>query len=84
MNQYDLKRKVMQTAHSSHWFSRENMKFSGDTLANFYVKAKPVEIEDTSGNKRMCWELQRVRANKRGAYASSYFDCETFEHVSKR
>ena len=63
------------------FFTRNNMKFAGDTMSNFYVSAKPVTLTSISGEQRACWELTRRKPVKHGLWASRYFDIETFKVV---
>lgn len=66
---------------NGHFFTRNNMKFSGDTMSNFYVRAKPVEITAIDGNVHTCWELTRIKPVKGGNYGIFFFDTTTFEQV---
>lgn len=75
-------RTMHESAHpDSFFFTRNNMRFAGDTMANFGVRAQPVTFETWSGDVVTCWELYRRRAVKHGLRASHYFDCETLRHV---
>ena len=72
-----LKMEVEAAGHSPHFFTRETMRFFGDTMRNYGVRG-PVEIETWSGAAK-CWELYRRRPVKHNQTGSAYFDCETFE-----
>ena len=63
------------------FFSRENMKFAGDTMGNFGVDPFPVRFETYSGRLVMCWCLYRKRKTPKGFGPGgfAYFNCETFE-----
>lgn len=78
MTPSELKYHVEQTG--SHFFDRSSMKFFGDTMANYGVRSKPVEIEAYSG-KYTCWELYRKRPVKHNRIESAYFNVETFQRV---
>lgn len=62
----------------SHFFDRSSMRFFGDTMANYGVRAHPVQVVTHSGVYE-CWELYRRRAVKYGLDGSTYFDTETYE-----
>jgi len=73
-----------EDAHpESLFFSRGNMRFAGDTMANFGVRAEPVTFKTWSGDIVTCWELYRRRPVKHGLRGSHYFDCVTYRHVSR-
>lgn len=62
----------------SLFFSRANMRFAGDTMANFGVSPDPVTFPTYSGETVTCWRLYRRRATKHGLRGSFYFNCETY------
>ena len=73
-------RAAHESAHpESLFFSRENMRFAGDTMSNFAVAADPVTFTTYSGETVTCWRLYRRRPVKHGLRGAFYFDCETFE-----
>ena len=78
MNASELKRNVGHTG--SYFFNRENMKFFGDSMANYGVR-KGV-ITDCRGNNIECYELHRKRAVKHGLQTSHYFAVNDFRTVS--
>jgi hypothetical protein len=53
------------------------MKFFGDTMSNYGVNSRPVDI-----NGVKCWRLYRKKAVKHGLNSSAYFNCDTFEKVT--
>jgi hypothetical protein len=79
MTKSELKRKVEETG--SFYFSRENMKFAGDTMANFKI-IRPRLVQTTRG-ERMAYELRRKNKTPRGYYWPEFFDTETFERLKK-
>ena len=82
MNKTELKNSVMATG--SHFFERSSMKFFGDTMANYYVPVHPVKVTRSSGERVLCWELQRRRPVFSGPCSmqkSAFFNVETFERV---
>lgn len=66
-----------------HFFSRNNMKFGGDTFTNYRVAKEPVTFRTWSGDVVTCWELQRKRPTRTGLSSSAYFCVETFRNVVK-
>ena len=60
-------------ATGSHYFSRETMKFFGDTMANYGA----CDAGD-------CWELFRRKPVKMGLKESAFFDKVTFKRVLKQ
>lgn len=81
ITQYDLKYRVEQRGTESYYFTRRNMRFAGDTMRNYGVRAQPVEIARFDGSTTLCWELYRRDAVKMGLRSSSYFDVNTYEQV---
>ena len=79
MTKSELRAAVKATG--SHYFDRETMKFFGDTVANYAVSSKPVEVDTHTRGKVLCWELRRKRPVKHGLASTTYFDVETFARV---
>lgn len=75
----DLKFHVEQAGESPHFFSRDSMKFFGDTMRNYGVRG-PFTIPTYSGNVSV-YELFRRRPVKHGLHESAYFCAETFKRV---
>jgi hypothetical protein len=71
-NPSDLKWLMEKDPDSKH-FSRENMKFFGDTMSNFGLR-KPKEIKDIMGDIRFAYELYRKRPVKNGLDSSHWFE----------
>lgn len=72
-------RAAHESAHpDSFFFTRNNMKFAGDTMANFGVDPAPVTFTTYSGEPVTCWRLYRRRAVKHGLRGAFYFNCETW------
>jgi hypothetical protein len=68
----DLRAFVEETG--SLFFSRENMRFSGDTMRNYGVRRVTIAGRDL-------WELFRRSPVKNGLRSSAYFDCKTFKRA---
>lgn len=77
MNASELKYHVENTG--SNFFSRDSMKFFGDTMKNYGVCSVTVDTYTETGVE--CWELYRRRPVKHGLNASAYFNKRTFERV---
>lgn len=75
----DLKYAVESAGRESHFFSRQNMRFAGDTMRNYGVRR--VSITDSRGDQIDAYELYRRRPVKHGLRSSAYFDASTFERV---
>ena len=77
MDKTELKYNVIRTG--SHHFDHKTMKFFGDTMANYGVRAGVVDTW-TDGKKEV-WELYRRHPVRHGLNSSAYFDKITFEGV---
>ena len=77
MNASELKYRVENAGHESHFFTRKTMKFFGDTMRNYGARG-PVTIQTYSGPCEV-FELYRRRPVKHGLRDSAFFDAETFE-----
>lgn len=79
MTPFDLKYAIESCRPESQFFSRENMRFSGDTMRNYGVCKKTVKTND--GESVEVWELFRKRPVKHGLSASAFFACDDFRRV---
>lgn len=77
MNASELKYRVESAGHDSHFFTRNNMRFAGDTMRNYGVRSQPMTLETYSGPVRV-WVLYRKRAVKYGLKSDAYFNCDTY------
>ena len=68
----DLKCHVEQFGNERYFFTRETMRFFGDTMRNYGVR--------DNGDS---WELYRRKPVKHGLKESAYFDKATFRRVWK-
>ena len=75
MTPSELKYNVEKTG--SVFFTRDSMKFFGDTMKNYRVRA-------AIKNNLFVWELWRKNPVKHGLKKSAYFDQITFERVYSR
>lgn len=84
-----LKYELENSGSNSHFFSRENMKFSGDTMRNYGVRSAVIRTNYNADGAWMgkdgidleVWELYRRRPVKHGLKASAYFAKGTFVRV---
>ena len=72
MTPSELKYNVSQTG--SCFFHRDSMRFFGDTMRNYGVRAAVLDGVEV-------WELYRKRPVKCGLRSSAYFNRATFERV---
>lgn len=76
----DLKYAVEQAGTSPYFFTRNTMKFFGDTMRNYGVR-QPRPVETQTQGKVQAFELYRRRPVKHGLQSSAWFNAETFERV---
>lgn len=81
MTASDLKWKYQMKHPDGHFFDRETMKFFGDTMSNYGVRANTVNVVESDGNVVECYVLYRRRATKHGLTRSAYFSVDTFEKI---
>ena len=79
MTPAELRRNVERTG--SLFFTRNNMKFSGDTMANYGVRSVTVHSRRFDSGYIDCWELRRKEKTRHGLSGSAFFDKRTFEKV---
>lgn len=80
MTPAELKTHVEQ-GQDRFFFTRDTMRFFGDTMRNYGVRSKPVQVTTPSGDTVTCWELYRKRPVKHGMQRSAYFAVDTFKRV---
>lgn len=89
MTPSELKYRLEQ--RGSKFFTRQNMKFAGDTMRNFAVESQPVTVvtnydaDDNyvpgDGVRVSCWKLYRRRPVKMGLMTCYYFSTESYVQV---
>ena len=85
MTPADLKYNVERANIDSHFFERSAMKFFGDTMRNYGVRAQTVLVTTYGQDEPiLCWELYRRRPVKHGLQSSAFFDVATFRRVLPR
>jgi len=75
MTPSQLKSKIEETG--SPFFTRNNMKFAGDTMANYGVYSE--EIYTNSNERIHVWTLYRKKPVKGGLKSSAYFRQDNFK-----
>lgn len=76
----DLKYHVETAGNCPHFFTRQSMRFFGDTMANYGVR-QPQEVLTASGELVRAYELTRRRPVKHGLHSSTWFCAKTFNRV---
>jgi len=74
MNPSELKQHHEAHNPDSYYFTRQTMRFFGDSMKNYGVR------KATYKNKP-CYELHRKRPVKNGLQASAFFCAETFKKL---
>ncbi len=87
MTIYELKRKHEEHNKGSYFFSRDTLKFFGESLSKMRVLKKTTQITDVLGDKHICYVVSSTR--NKNAFGRCkpyikhlYFDCNTFEDVT--
>lgn len=70
---YDLKYAVESCKSERYFFTRDTMRFFGDTMPNYGL----IVHDD-------CYELYRKKPVKHGLTSSAYFDKKTLKRIFKR
>jgi hypothetical protein len=70
-----------ELSQGGNFFSRASMKFFGDTMGNYGVRAATVTVKRSNGELVECYELYRRKPVKCGLWDSAYFSCSTFERI---
>lgn len=76
MNASELKRKVEANNPNSKYFTRNNMRFAGDTMRNYGVCSSKVMLH--SGETVEVWQLYRRKATSKGLTSSVFWYKDTF------
>lgn len=88
MTPSELKYRVEKAGHDRFFFTRDTMRFFGDTMANYGVRSTTVTIDEWVNDKPTgrvitveAWELWRKRPVKHGMRDSTFFDKTTYARV---
>lgn len=79
MTPSELKYHVEISGVDRYFFTRDTMKFYGDTMANYGVREATIQTHSRSVVR--VWELYRKRPVKLGLKDSAYFTQDTYERV---
>ena len=82
MTASELKAKVEARGTASYFFTRETLRFFGDTMSNYGVRE--TVIDTWSENNVEVYELYRRRPVKHGLWSSAYFRKDTLEQAHKK
>lgn len=82
MTPSELKYQVESAGHSPHFFTRNTMKFFGDTMRNYGVRHHK-EIITRNGIRQSGYELYRKSPVKHGNQESAYFADDSFMRIHK-
>lgn len=74
-----LKTRVEKTG--SYFFTRDTMKFFGDTMSNYTVHGYTVMVKRRNGEQVECYMLKRKRAVKHGMKDPAFFCVNTAERI---
>lgn len=80
MNASELKLRVEVNDPDSLFFSRNNMKYAGDTMRNFGVRSTKI-YRFYENDIIEVWELYRRMPTSKGLLGSFFFCKETFKQV---
>ena len=78
MTPSELKANV-EIGADSFFFTRDNMRFFGDTMRNYGVRQATIKTRNDDSVD--CWELYRKRPVKHGVQSSAFFDKASFARV---
>jgi len=79
MTASELKYQIEKSGHEPYYFTRDTMRFFGDTMRNYGVRSSVVF--DFEGTKHLVWELYRKSPVKHNNQSSAYFEKETYKRV---
>lgn len=87
MTPSELKYNV-ETKTTSNFFSRDSMRFFGDTMRNYGVRSATIQTSYDENDQWVengitveVWELYRKNPVKYGNQKSAYFDKKTFARI---
>ena len=91
MSPSELKYHVEQAGHEQYFFTRETMRFFGDSMRNYGVRQTVITSDYNDAGEYVpdgvtvkVWELYRKHAVKHGNKSSAYFAQDTFRRVHAR
>jgi len=78
MTPSELKRNIERNRPESMFFSRNNMKYAGDTMRNYGVRSAKILTKE---GVTEVWELYRRQPTRHGFTRSVYWDKVTFNVI---
>lgn len=81
MTASELKYHYQLANPNGHFFDRKTMRFFGDTMGNYGVRANTVNVKEFDGNVVECYVLYRRRATKHGLTKDAYFSVSDFSKI---
>lgn len=79
MTPSELAHRVSAAGYEPYFFSRDTMRFFGDTMRNY--GCRQAKVTDQHGTIREVWELYRKHPVKHGVQSPAYFDRGTLQRV---
>jgi hypothetical protein len=73
MTPSDLKRHHETNNPDSYFFSRETMRFFGDTMSNYATSSRIYYMRGYDGSLTPCYRLTRKKPTRKGAPITSWF-----------
>lgn len=77
----DLKHWHLLNYPDSKFFTRNNMRFAGDTMSNYRVRRDTVLVKTFRGDVHECYVLERRKPVKCDLQSDTYFDSTTFKLI---
>jgi len=68
----------------SLFFTKDSMRFFGDTMGNYAVSSKPVKVETYFDGIVECYELRRKKPVNGGLQSSDYFCTKTYARIIEK
>lgn len=85
MTASELKYHIEQRGEEPYFFSRQTMRFFGDTMSNFGVRSVTVRVFDhqvQTTRSVLAWELYRKHPVKHGLQSSHYFRKDGYDKIT--
>jgi hypothetical protein len=82
MTASELRYQIERAGTCKHYFTRQTMRFHGDTMRNYGVCSAKVDSWFEEGID--CWELYRKKPVKHGIWESAYFRKDSYKRVHRK
>lgn len=88
MTFWELKNKVIDTGHETHFFDSDTLKFFGERLSDMRLLKGTAEVTDVCGEKHTCYIVSATRRRNWSGPCKPYvyhhcFDTTTFRHITR-